>query len=81
MYSVKKKARRLQQNFTQLAGLRSAVSISSAGVHVFYRPHPQTVDPMFDEREHAVLAMESCLRSLQRNTTSWKEETEVSGCC
>ena len=39
----------------------------------------QTVDHDFDEEEQRLLAMESCLRSLQRNVMSWKEVTEVSG--
>ncbi len=68
----------MQQAFTQLTGLRSKVSpgrltpIAVYNYHVF-----QTIDTKFDEIEGKVLSLETALRTLLKDISSWIEELQV----
>ena len=86
VHSLQKKVRRFQQTLTQLTGLRSKVS-SFSGVCVCVcvcvcddvrgAPCVQTVDPKFEELEQKMMSLETFLRQLLRNITTWQEDLQV----
>ncbi len=69
----------MQQAFTQLTGLRSKVShgrLTPTAVYNNYHAF-QTIDTKFDEIEGKVLSLETALRTLLKDISSWIEELQV----
>lgn len=71
----------MQQAFTQLTGLRSKVShaqiISTAVYNYYCCVFMQTIDTKFDEIESKVLSLETELRTVLKDISTWIEELQV----